>query len=95
MARNEKVALHRASQEFRCVNTACLGFNKLHNTRAILADLRRIGPQVFERFSGKKDGTLWVNTARSSPPSVSTVITVDLIDELDRVVTEIERLARA
>ncbi len=67
--------------------------DKLHNTRAILADLRRNGPQVFERFSGKKDGTLWY---------YRTLVTafrqhgdhVDLIDELDRVVTEIERLAR-
>ena len=33
--------------------------DKLHNTRAILAELRRHGLEVFERFSGKKDGTLW------------------------------------
>src|SRR5437773_830961 len=33
--------------------------DKLHNVRAILADLRRDGSEVFERFSAKKDGTLW------------------------------------
>ena len=32
--------------------------DKLHNTRAILAELRRHGLEVFERFSGKKDGTV-------------------------------------
>ena len=65
--------------------------DKLHNTRAILADLRRHGTKVFERFAGKKDGTLWY---------YRTLVTAfrqhgdheDLIDELNRVVTEIEKL---
>jgi (p)ppGpp synthase/HD superfamily hydrolase len=35
--------------------------DKLHNARAILSDLRdpRIGEAVFERFTGKREGTLW------------------------------------
>jgi (p)ppGpp synthase/HD superfamily hydrolase len=65
--------------------------DKLHNTRAILAELRRHGTDVFERFAGKKDGTLWY---------YRTLVTAfrehgdhtDLIDELDRVVSEIEKL---
>jgi (p)ppGpp synthase/HD superfamily hydrolase len=32
--------------------------DKLHNARAILADLRT-GHDVFSRFSGGKDGTIW------------------------------------
>jgi len=67
--------------------------DKLHNTRAILAELRRHGLEVFQRFAGKKEGTLWY---------YRTLVTAfrqygdhaDLIDELDRVVTEIERLSR-
>ena len=67
--------------------------DKLHNTRAILADLRRHGPEVFERFSGKKDGTLWyyralVTAFRQHGDHV------DLIEEVDRVVGEIEQLVR-
>ena len=66
--------------------------DKLHNTRAILAELRRRGLQVFDRFSGKKAGTLWY---------YQTLVTAfrrhgdhtDLIDELDRVVREIEKLS--
>ena len=66
--------------------------DKLHNTRAILAELRRHGTDVFDRFGGKKDGTLWY---------YRTLVTAfrehgnhtDLIGELDRVVTEIEKLA--
>lgn len=37
------------------------GCDKLHNARAIVADLHdpAIGAGVFERFTGKRDGTLW------------------------------------
>jgi (p)ppGpp synthase/HD superfamily hydrolase len=66
--------------------------DKLHNTRAILAELRRHGTDVFDRFSRNKEGTLWY---------YRTLVTAfrehgnhtDLIGELDRVVTEIEELA--
>lgn len=33
--------------------------DKTDNARAILGDFREIGDQVWERFSGKKDGTCW------------------------------------
>ena len=67
--------------------------DKLHNTRAILAELRRHGSQVWERFSGKKEGTLWyyrslVTAFREHGDHA------DLTDELDRVVTEIEGISR-
>jgi hypothetical protein len=39
--------------------TAC---DKLHNARAIVADLERIGTAVFERFTAGRDGTLWYYT---------------------------------
>jgi (p)ppGpp synthase/HD superfamily hydrolase len=67
--------------------------DKLHNARAILADLRRHGPEVFERFSGRKDGTLWYYRALVTAFRQHDNHT-DLIGELDRVVTEIERLSR-
>jgi (p)ppGpp synthase/HD superfamily hydrolase len=35
------------------------GCDKLHNARAILLDLRSIGPVVFSRFTAGKEGTLW------------------------------------
>src|SRR5436190_8894025 len=67
--------------------------DKLHNTRAILAELRRYGLQVFERFSGKKDGTLWYYRALVTAFR-QYVDHADLIDELDRVVSEIEKVVR-
>lgn len=33
--------------------------DKLHNARAIVADLRLLGPSLFNRFTGRRDGTLW------------------------------------
>ena len=33
--------------------------DKLHNVRSIVRDLRIHGDEVWERFQGKRDGTLW------------------------------------
>jgi len=33
--------------------------DKLHNARAILTDLNSIGKALFDRFTGKEEGTLW------------------------------------
>ncbi len=67
--------------------------DKLHNSRAVVADLRRVGDVLWERFSATKEDTLWyyralVTAFRDNPASP-----VDLVDELDRVVTEMECLA--
>jgi len=68
--------------------------DKLHNSRTLLADLRREGAAAFEKFRGKRDGTLWyyrelLRAHRAAQPPVAP----DLLDEYERVVTEIERLA--
>jgi (p)ppGpp synthase/HD superfamily hydrolase len=49
---------HLASQgsaEVLLVSSA----DKLHNVRAILRDFRRNGDALWDRFAGKRDGTLW------------------------------------
>jgi len=33
--------------------------DKLHNARSIVAELTRYGPEVFNRFNGGREGTLW------------------------------------
>jgi GTP pyrophosphokinase len=68
--------------------------DKLHNARAILFDLRQLGPELWTRFTGGKDGSLWYYRAlveayrAAAPPHFAAII-----DELDRVVTEMELLA--
>jgi (p)ppGpp synthase/HD superfamily hydrolase len=75
------------SEDVRLVSAA----DKLSNTREVLHDFRARGESAFERFQGKKEGALWYyralvdefRKARSNP----------LVEELDRVVTELESLA--
>jgi (p)ppGpp synthase/HD superfamily hydrolase len=78
--------LAHASPSVRLVSAA----DKLHNARAILTDYRILGNALWRRFHGGKEGTLWyyralVNAFRATG-------TTPLIEELDRVVSEIERL---
>jgi len=63
--------------------------DKLHNMRAILADVRGNGDAVFERFSGKRDGTLWyygalVDAFRGFPNR--------MVGELERAVVDLRNL---
>lgn len=41
------------------------GSDKLHNARAILADLHTVGVSVFDRFTASKEETLWYYTSLS------------------------------
>ncbi|MGC2194467.1 MAG: HD domain-containing protein [Terriglobales bacterium] len=79
--------LRLAGDDIRLVSAA----DKLHNVRTILADYRREGDSVWERFSGRREGTLWYYRA------VLDVLREGkanrLVDELERVVTELETLA--
>jgi (p)ppGpp synthase/HD superfamily hydrolase len=66
--------------------------DKIHNAGSILRDLRTEGDSVWSRFTGGKDGSLWyyrtlVEAFRARGQFVTPV------DELNRVVTELERLA--
>jgi (p)ppGpp synthase/HD superfamily hydrolase len=33
--------------------------DKIYNARSIVMELKAIGPSAFDKFSGKRDGTLW------------------------------------
>jgi (p)ppGpp synthase/HD superfamily hydrolase len=64
--------------------------DKLHNARTVLADYRILGEQLWQRFHGGKEGTLWYYRAvtdvlreRGNSP---------LVQELQRVVSELESL---
>lgn len=86
-----------ASESVRLVSAA----DKLANARSVLADLRVLKDDLWERFNGGKEGTLWyyrslVNVfdiAGSSPVMGRSDRTKAVVEELDRVVTEIENLA--
>jgi (p)ppGpp synthase/HD superfamily hydrolase len=78
--------LAHASQAELLVSAA----DKLHNARTILNDYRVVGEAVWERFTGRKKGTLWyyhalVEALRTRYPS-------PVVEELARVVAELDAL---
>jgi (p)ppGpp synthase/HD superfamily hydrolase len=65
--------------------------DKLHNACSILADLRKVGEEVWERFNAGKAETLWyyselVKAFDERAPGY-------LAEELGRIVSEIKRLS--
>ena len=66
--------------------------DKLSNARETLQELRAHGDFVFEKFEGKKEGTLWYY--RALVGVFCKTGTGPLVDELDRVVAELEFLAK-
>ena len=89
-ARKEAYIAHlrEATASVRLVATA----DKLHNARAVLVDYRLLGDSLWQRFHGGKDGTLWYY--RAVVDALRDTGRTPLIDELGRVVSEIEQLAR-
>jgi len=88
--RKEAYAAHvaEASSSVRLVSAA----DKLHNARSILADLRSLGEELWDRFTGGKRGTLWYY--RTLTEAYKSAGANAVVEELDRVVREIEALAR-
>lgn len=77
-----------ASPSVRLVSSA----DKLHNARSILNDYRLVSDSLWERFKGGKEGTLWYY--RSLVTAFQTSGSTPLIEELDRVISELENLVR-
>jgi (p)ppGpp synthase/HD superfamily hydrolase len=65
--------------------------DKLHNARSINRDIRSNGDEIWEKFNGGKQGTLWYYGELVKV--FQSLCSGYMVDELVRVVTEIERLA--
>jgi len=77
--------LRRASTSIRLVSAS----DKLHNARSLLREYRVRGESLWDRFHGGRDGTLWYY--RSVVDALKQADTTPLVEELDRVVSELER----
>lgn len=90
-ARKETYIQHLASvpPEVLVVSAA----DKLSNGRSIVADLRLHGDASFDRFKGKKDGTLWYY--REVTRALEARGRTPLTDELRRTVHEMHRLSNS
>jgi (p)ppGpp synthase/HD superfamily hydrolase len=65
--------------------------DKLHNARTLLFDLQQFSMDVWERFTGGKSGSLWYY--RRLADYFLAYKRIPMSIELDRIVSEIERLA--
>ena len=83
--------LARLGQETASVRLVSAA-DKLHNARDVLAAYRALGEAVWGRFTGGREGTLWYYRALVDAYRATDTVPA-LVDELDRVVTKIERLA--
>lgn len=63
--------------------------DKLHNARAIVADLRRHGPSVWDRFNASRDENLWYyRELLATFKRRHADLPKGLVEELERAVTE-------
>jgi (p)ppGpp synthase/HD superfamily hydrolase len=69
--------------------------DKLYNARAVLRDFRQCGDSAFDKFSAPKPKVLWYyrSLVREFRAAGVTHLFKPLLDDLDRVVTELEHLA--
>ena len=79
--------LQSSTSEARLVSLA----DKLHNSRCILRDILEGESDVWDKFKGGKEGTLWYY--RSLISVFEQFESSFLLDELKRVVNQIEELA--
>jgi (p)ppGpp synthase/HD superfamily hydrolase len=61
--------------------------DKLHNVRSIIRDYHEHGDAIWERFQGRRDGTLWYyeTVADTLIRRYRTQLTRDLQDEVDKL----------
>jgi (p)ppGpp synthase/HD superfamily hydrolase len=80
--------LKEADADTRLVSAA----DKLHNARETLKDYREGGEAVWQRFKGKREGTLWYYRALAEELGSENNW---MVRELQRVVSELDGLANS
>lgn len=88
--RKENYLAHLGEKSEDLLLVSCC--DKLHNARAILTDLTTHGDSLFNRFTGKKEGTIWYYTELSKIYQ-SRLPDVIAVRELTNVVATIRKMA--
>lgn len=92
LARKQEYIAHLRNETDRSVLLVSAA-DKLANSRAILNDYLETGDNVWERFSGKRDGTLWYYRELSA--ILGEKLDSPLARELARVVDKLIRVTAA
>jgi (p)ppGpp synthase/HD superfamily hydrolase len=68
--------------------------DKLYNARSILKDYRLLGDEIWQRFHGKKEGTIWYyqSLVKVLKSADSSILITQLIEEFSQVVKILETL---
>lgn len=89
-ARKEKYLEHLVSAPVPVLRVSLA--DKLHNGRSIVQDLRSAGDEIWMRFTGGKEGTLWYY--RSLLNIFQVASTSRMVAEFQDIVFEMESLAQ-
>jgi (p)ppGpp synthase/HD superfamily hydrolase len=89
--RNYLASLDQADHAILLVSAS----DKLNNARMIVTDLHRVGPAVWDRFTADHEDKLWYYRSLVDAFRANAAHEPALIDELHRVVTEMETLGRS
>lgn len=81
--------LQNASQEVLLISCA----DKLHNARSILIDFRDLGDEVWHRFTGKKEGTLWYYQSLAAIFRKNAIGFDSLVSEFERTINQLMSLS--
>ncbi len=93
LARKEKYIAHVPTADASTLLVSAA--DKLYNARTILRDVRHDGVGAFQKFNGKKDGTLWYYGAIATAFRDNNESNNELIDELERVVKALHEQVNA
>ena len=66
--------------------------DKLDNARSLVRAYRKLGESLWTHFRGGREGTLWYH--RAVTDTLLHIERTELVDELDRTVAELERMAQ-
>ncbi len=86
--RKENYIKHLTSASPDSLLVSCA--DKLYNARTVLKDYRQMGESIWERFKGKREGTLWYY--HTITRAFQKITSHPIVDELQRVVNELEEL---
>ncbi len=89
--RKERYVAHLADADASVLLVAAA--DKLHNALSVVADLRRVGDSVWDRFNAGRDETLWYYDAVVAAMRANPAHNPELLGELTRVVAELRSAA--